>query len=138
MGSLTQAQSEAQAIEDLEHTEAAEKAQKTRRTGSWRSVQKGGVLYASEARSMATKKVVNELLQAQLIVDRAAKAEAKKNRKIFLDAVTTKRREILKKHVAHKKLRKELCTEIRAKALVRVLARPSLRGRTRGTPVGHE
>jgi hypothetical protein len=42
--------------------------------------------YASEARSMATEKVVNELVQAQLIVDNKAKSEAKQNRKVFLDA----------------------------------------------------
>ena len=33
---------------------------------------------------------------AQLIADKAAKAEAKKNRKGSLSAVTTKRKEILK------------------------------------------
>jgi hypothetical protein len=40
---------------------------------------------------MATEKVVNELAHAQLIVDRAAKVEAKKNRKGFLDEVIIKR-----------------------------------------------
>ena len=36
---------------------------------------------------MATERMVDEFAQAQLIVNRAAKAEAKKNRKIFLSAL---------------------------------------------------
>jgi hypothetical protein len=65
---------------------------------------------------MVTKQVENELVQVQLIVGRAAKAEAKKNQKIFLDEVTVKQREIWKERVSHNKLRKELCKEIRVKA----------------------
>lgn len=36
---------------------------------------------------MAAEKMVDEFAQAQLIVNRAAKAEAKKNRKVFLSAL---------------------------------------------------
>ena len=56
LGSLTQGQDRAQAIEDLRHTEAAEKARKARRTGSRRSLGKGGVLLVSEARNMSVKR----------------------------------------------------------------------------------
>ena len=47
-----QAQSGAQMTEELEHTETPEKARKARRTATRRSLQKGGVLYASEVRNM--------------------------------------------------------------------------------------
>jgi hypothetical protein len=48
-------------------------------------VQKAAGLFKKEVLSTSTKKVVNELAYAQLIADRAAKAEAKKSRKVFLD-----------------------------------------------------
>jgi hypothetical protein len=116
MGSLAQAQVGAQAQEDLAHTEAAVKARNARQKGSRRSLQKGGVLYASHAREMVTQKVVDEVAQAQAIVNRAQKAQAKKDRKVFCEAVVAKRREILKVRSTQKKLRKELCKEIRARA----------------------
>jgi hypothetical protein len=96
-----------QTIKDLQHTETAKKVEKARRTESRGAVQKGGVLYASETRSMLTEKVVNELGKGQLIVGRAAEAEAKTNRKGFLMKLRL-RREIWKVRVALNKLRKEL------------------------------
>ena len=77
-GSLAQAQIAAQAVGDLAHTEAAQLARKARRTASHRSVQKGDVLYASEARNMAAVRVEDELAKAKALVDRAVKVEGKK------------------------------------------------------------
>ena len=51
---------------------------------SHRSVQKGGVLCASEARNIAAVRVEDELVKAKALVD---KAEAKNQRKGFLNAV---------------------------------------------------
>ena len=77
MGSLTQAQDGAQAKEDYERTLSAETGRKARCTASRRTMQKGGVLHASEARNMVAIKVEDEVERARGIVDRAAKAEAK-------------------------------------------------------------
>ena len=107
-GSLAQAQTGAQVAEDLARTEAAQLARKTRRTASHRSVQKGGVLYASEARNIAAVRVEDELAKAKALVEKTAKAEAKKQREIFLDPVMVKRSEIMKVRTARKKLRVEL------------------------------
>ena len=105
--------------EELEHTEAAEKARKARRTASRRSLQKGGVLYASEARSMAVQRQEDEVARAKAIVERAEKAQTKKERKAFCEEVAAKRKEILQVRAARKKLRKELCREVRMKAKAR-------------------
>ena len=72
-GSLAQAQTGAQVAEDLARTEAAQLARKTRRTASDRFVQKGGVLYASEARNIAAVRVEDELAKTRALVDKAAK-----------------------------------------------------------------
>lgn len=47
-------------------------------------MEKGGALYASEARGMATVGPEDEIERARGIVDRAAKAEAKKTRRLLL------------------------------------------------------
>ena len=80
MGSLTHAQDGAQAKEDYERTLTAERERKARRTASRRSMQKGGVLYSLEAKNMATVRVGDEVERTRGIVNRAAKAEAKKER----------------------------------------------------------
>ena len=67
-----------------------------------------------QARKMATERVGDELERARGVVSRAAKAEAKKERKVFIDEITVKRR-MLKERVARNKLRKETCKEVRAK-----------------------
>ena len=118
-GSLTQVQAGARAIEDLKHTEAAKKARKARRTGSRRSLQKGGVLLASEARNMAVKRQEDELAQAKAIVDKAEKAQIKAARKALLTAVATMRRDMVRVRTGQKKLEKEVCKEIRVKAKAR-------------------
>ena len=76
--SLAQAQIPAQAVEDLAHIEAAQQARKARRTASHRSIQKGGILYASEARNIAAVRVEDELAKAKALMDKVVKAEAKK------------------------------------------------------------
>ena len=60
---------------------------------------------------MATEKMVDEFAQAQLIVNRAAKAEAKMNRKVFLSALFPSDGKF-ERACASKKLRKELCKEV--------------------------
>jgi hypothetical protein len=63
--------------------------------------------------------VVNGLVEALLIIDREAKVGAKKNQKVFLDSVTTKRSEVLKERDTHRKQKKELCKSWWWKDLVR-------------------
>ena len=58
----------------------------------------------------------DELAKAKALVEKAAKAEAKKQRKVFLDAVIAKRSEIIKACTARKRLRVELGKESEAKA----------------------
>ena len=101
--------------EELEHTEAAEKARKARRTASRRSLQEGGVLYASEARNMAVQRQEDEVARAKAIVERAEKAD-KEGTEIFCEEVAAKRKEILQVRAAQ---RKELCSEVRMKAKTR-------------------
>ena len=72
-------------------------------------------------------RVEDELAKAKALVDRAAKAEAKKQRTVFLDAVMAKRSEIIKARTARKKLRVELGREVKAK--VRALKKASGRYR---------
>ena len=74
MGSLAQAQDGAQAKKYHENILTAERERKARCTARRQSMQKGGVLYASEARKMATERVEDELERARGIVSRAAKA----------------------------------------------------------------
>ena len=57
----------------------------------------------------------DEVEGARGIVDRAAKAEAKKERKVFINAIIVKRRGILKERADCKNLRKEVCKVVRAK-----------------------
>ena len=61
--------------EELEHTEAAEKARKARRTASHRSLQKGGILHASETRNMVVQRQEDEVARAKFIVERAEMAD---------------------------------------------------------------
>ena len=68
---------------------------------------------------MVVQRQVDEIARAKVIVDRAEKAQTKKERKAFCEEVVTKRREILKVRAAQKKLRKEICKEVRMKAKAR-------------------
>ena len=57
----------------------------------------------------------DELAKAKALVEKAAKAEAKKQRKVFLDAVMAKQSEIIKARMARKKQRVERGKEVKAK-----------------------
>ena len=97
-GSLAQGHLAAQVQEDLEHTQAAELARANRQKRSRRSVQKGGVLYAGQARAIARKReeedTQRKLQQAERQLERMQKmvtTERKKKWKlVFQD---------LRKHV---------------------------------------
>lgn len=112
-GSLKLAQDAAQPREILEHTLTAEKGRKARHPASHRAVQQEAVLCASEAGDMTTERAEDELERAKGVADRAAKAE---ERKVFIDAIAAKRKVVLKERADRKKLRKELCKEVRARA----------------------
>ena len=60
---------------------------------------------------MATERAEDEIEGTRGIVDRVAKAEAKKERRVFIDAIV-KRRGILKERADRKRLRKEVCKEV--------------------------
>ena len=68
---------------------------------------------------MVVKKQEDELTQAEAIVDKAEHAEIMAKRKALLRAVATRRRDIVKMLTARKKLKNELCKEIRVKAKAR-------------------
>ena len=63
---------------------------------------------------MATIRAEDEVERARGIVDRTAKAEAKKERKVFINAIIVKRRGILKERADRKRLRKEVRAKVRA------------------------
>ena len=79
-GSLVQAQLGAQAIEDLEHTQAAQKARSARQQGGRHTLQgrsHGGMLYLEEARDMVTDRELVEVNKAAAALKRAQKAQIK-------------------------------------------------------------
>ena len=79
-GSLVQAQLGAQAIEDLEHTQAAQKARAARQQGGRHTFQgrgHGGMLYMEEARDMVTDREQAEVNKAAAALKRAQKAADK-------------------------------------------------------------
>ncbi|KAG0126281.1 hypothetical protein HOY82DRAFT_615466 [Tuber indicum] len=84
-GSLVQAQSGAQALEDLQTSKAAELARSARQKRSRRSIQKGGELYAHEARAMVVQKeqetIEKAVEKAQRIIDSAKKTAENKVKK---------------------------------------------------------
>ena len=61
---------------------------------------------------MAVHREEDEVVRAKAIVERA-KAQTKKERKAFCEKVAAERKEILQVRAAQKKLRKELCREVR-------------------------
>ena len=76
--SLAQAHAGAQAYKDLENTHAAENACAIRQNRSRRSVQKGGVIYAHQARAMVHKRAADAakktVEQAERELERVRKA----------------------------------------------------------------
>jgi len=95
---LTLGQSGALAMDHMEHTRAAEEVRNARRRAqSRRQLQKGGVLYASQASQMVKRrddaevdKAEQQLRKAQNDRKRALKAE----RKPFLDDIKKKGKEV--------------------------------------------
>ena len=82
--------------EELEHTEAAEKARKARCTASRRSLQKGGVLYASEARNMAVQRQEDEVARAKAIAERAERHRRRRNGKLSVRKLRLSERRFFK------------------------------------------
>ena len=65
---------------------------------------------------MVVKRQEDEAAHARALVDRAEQAQIKAKRKALLTAVAATRRDMAKMRTAQKKLKKELCKEIRVKA----------------------
>jgi hypothetical protein len=75
-GALAQAQSGALAMDNLEHTKMAEETRNARRKSqNRRQVQKGGVMYASEARQMVKKREIDEVAKAENQLRKAQNAK---------------------------------------------------------------
>jgi len=118
-GSLVQAQLGAQALEDLEHTQAAQEARAARQRGGRHTLQgrgHGGMLYAEEARDMVTDREQAEVNNAAAALKRAQKAADKLVKApwlaVFKD-VKVKLKELRSMRTQKTKLRKALCVEIR-------------------------
>ena len=117
-GSLVQAQLGAQALEDLEHTQAAQKARAARQQGGRHTLQggHGGMLYLEEARDVVTDRELVEVNKAAAALKRAQKAADKVVKApwlaVFKD-VKVKLRELRSMRTQQTKLRKALCVEIR-------------------------
>ncbi|KAA8910622.1 hypothetical protein FN846DRAFT_888295 [Sphaerosporella brunnea] len=125
-GGLAQAHAGAEAAAEIKATQEAEaiRRKRTKRT----HLQRGGVLYAEEARDMVVrrdedeaKKAREALERAQTAIKRAAKAE----RKRFLDAVKESRKKILASS-SRKKLMKALCVEVRKEGRKRAKCRKEM------------
>ena len=93
------AQSGALALQELENTKAAELARAAQQKHSRRSIQKGGVLYADEARAMVLQKeqesVEKELQRAQRGLDIAQRTADNKVKKEW-KAICTQMRKAVK------------------------------------------
>ena len=68
---------------------------------------------------MSVRRQEDEVAHAKAIVDRAEQAQVKAKKKVLLIAVASLRRELVKMRTAQKKLKKELCKEIKVKAKAR-------------------
>jgi hypothetical protein len=90
-GGLAQVQSGALAIDHMEHTQAAEEARSARRRAqNRRQVQRGGVIYASEARQMVMRREEVEVEKAERQLRQAQNAKKRADqaaRKPFLDEI---------------------------------------------------
>ena len=86
-GSLAQAQMGVHASQQLEDTEVAQQARANRQRRSRRQVQKGGVIYAHEARAVVRKKeedsVQQKLEKAGRELERAKKVAIRERKKIW-------------------------------------------------------
>jgi len=114
-GGMVQAISGERAVADLGDSKAAEKARAGRQK-SRRTVQKGGQLYAHQARNMVRQREEEDLQKAEIALRRAQFAMTKARsaeRQPFLTAVKEYRQKMRTIRAARKKLMKTLCLEIR-------------------------
>ena len=114
-GGMVQAISGERAVADLGDSKAAEKAWAARQK-SRRIVQKGGQLYAYQARNMVKQSEEVDLQKAEVALRRAqfAIAKAKSAERLpFLTAVKECRQKMRTIRAAKKKLMKTLCLEVR-------------------------
>jgi len=97
-GSLVQAQSGAQAFAELTNTKAAEVARAARRARSRRSIQKGGVMYAHEARKMVRQKeqesLEKQVAQAQRSLEAVSRIAENKVKKQWKDIAKDMRKAV--------------------------------------------
>ena len=98
-GALVQGTELLQTRKDLSRTQLAENTRLQRKRGSNRRLQSGGVLLVAEGRRMAAEKEEIALRKAQARISCQEKKEAKKHRRVALDAAKAgkKRLAILKK-----------------------------------------
>jgi len=114
-GGMVQALSGEQAVADLGQTKAAEKVRAARQK-SRRIVQKGGVLYAHQARSMVKQKEEAELQKAEIALRRAQAAMAKAQsdqRKPLLKEAKDFRMKLRNLRHSRKRQMRVLCVEVR-------------------------
>ena len=114
-GGMVQGISGELAVADLGNSKASEKARAARQK-SRRTVQKGGQLYAYQARNMVQQREEEDLQKAQIALHRAqfAMTKAKTAERLpFLTAVKEFRQKMSTIRAARKKLMKTLCLEIR-------------------------
>ena len=115
-GSLSFAQSGALALQHLEDTKAAEPARAARQKRNRQTLQKGGVLYAYEAREMVKQKekdtVEKELQKAQRAFDHAQNTVEKKVTKQWKE-IPKQMRKAVRDRTRKRRLRWILGREIR-------------------------
>ncbi len=80
-GSLTIATTGQLMTEQVERSQAAENARKLRQRQNRRVVQKGGVIYARDAKRIAQERQINELAAARARLARLEQAAVKKRQK---------------------------------------------------------
>ena len=128
-GGLTLAQSGALAMKHMEYTKAAEEVRNARcRAQSRRQVQKGGVLYASEAREIVKCKEDTDVEKAERDLRRSLNAQKKANSDLyqpFLDEIKAKVKAMAKARCAlqiqRRKTSRLIVSGIRKQARLRKL-----------------
>ena len=129
-GSLAFAQSGALALQHLEDTKAAELARPARQKRNRRSLQKGGVLYAYEAREMVKQKekdtVEKELEKAQRAFDHAQNTVEKKVTKQWKE-ISKQMRKAVRDRTRKRRFRGILGREIRPRIVNHPLVSKSFR-----------
>jgi len=94
-GAVAQAYAGKEVERRLRETEVAQKARKQRAATKRSALQRGGALYASQARHMVKQREINHLVAARALVDREAERQAKRqelDHTIFLTSIRVKAR----------------------------------------------